>query len=113
MMERERQVRNHEIRIGRLILNASAASWQGNKDVQEDRYILDIELESPEGHKIAGFAVLDGHSGSLCVDHMVERLPVNLQKCLSTKPGLSEENLSQAVQEACVLTDDEFLKQAR
>jgi len=102
-----------EKQVGRLALMAGAASWQGNKDVQEDRYLLDLELESPEGTKIAGFLVLDGHSGSLCCDHLVERLPGNLQKCLSTKPGLSEETLSQAVTEACVLTDDEFLQRAR
>ncbi|CAK9106569.1 Probable protein phosphatase 2C 52 (OsPP2C52) [Durusdinium trenchii] len=102
-----------EKQVGRLALMAGAASWQGNKDVQEDRYLLDLELESPEGTKIAGFLVLDGHSGSLCCDHLMERLPGNLQKCLSTKPGLSEETLSQAVTEACVLTDDEFLQRAR
>lgn len=102
-----------ELRVGRLSIAASAASWQGNKDVQEDRYLLDIELESPEGHSIAGFCVLDGHSGSLCVDQLVERLPANLQKCLSTKPSLTEEHLAQAVVEACVLTDDEFLVRAR
>mmetsp|Transcript_100330 Transcript_100330/g.189291 ORF Transcript_100330/g.189291 Transcript_100330/m.189291 type:complete len:447 (-) Transcript_100330:68-1408(-) len=108
-----KQERHREARVGRLALTAGATAWQGNKDVQEDRYLLDIDLDSPEGHKVAGFAVMDGHSGSLCVDHLVERLPVNLQKCLSAKPSLNEEHLKQAVQEACVLTDDEFLKQAR
>eukprot|EP00931_Biecheleriopsis_adriatica_P105820 TRINITY_DN80342_c0_g1_i1.p1 TRINITY_DN80342_c0_g1~~TRINITY_DN80342_c0_g1_i1.p1 ORF type:complete len:469 (+),score=131.04 TRINITY_DN80342_c0_g1_i1:27-1409(+) len=102
-----------EKRVGRLSLMAGAASWQGNKEVQEDRYHLDIDLESPEGTKLAGFLVLDGHSGSLCCDHVMDRLPGNLQKCLSTKTGLSEETLSQAVMEACVLTDDEFLQKAR
>jgi protein phosphatase 2C len=103
----------HEVTVGRLVLTAAAASWQGNKDVQEDRYVIDIELESPEGHKIAGFACLDGHSGSLCVDHVVDKLGPNIQQCLSLKQHLSEETLTQAVQEACVLTDDEFLKTAR
>mmetsp|Transcript_21131 Transcript_21131/g.39729 ORF Transcript_21131/g.39729 Transcript_21131/m.39729 type:complete len:475 (+) Transcript_21131:28-1452(+) len=102
-----------EKQVGRLAFMAGAASWQGNKEVQEDRYLLDLELESPEGTKIAGFLVLDGHSGSLCCDHLMDRLPGNLQKCLSTKPGLSEDTLSQAVTEACVLTDDEFLQRAR
>eukprot|EP00435_Cladocopium_sp_Y103_P049955 s2496_g15.t1 len=68
-----------EKQVGRLALMAGAASWQGNKDVQEDRYLLDLELESREGTKIAGFLVLDGHSGSLCCDHLMERLPGNLQ----------------------------------
>lgn len=104
---------SREVRVGRLALSASASCWQGNKEVQEDRYLLDVELESPEGHIIAGFIVLDGHSGSLCVEHMVERLPANLQKCLSTKSCLTEENLAQAVTEACMLTDDEFLVKAR
>lgn len=104
---------DHEVRVGRLAFAASVASWQGNKDVQEDRHMLEIELESPEGHPIVGFCVLDGHSGSLCVDQMVDRLPANLQKCISTKPSLTEEHLAQAVVEACVLTDDEFLHKAR
>jgi len=108
-----RAVLAEEKRIGRLSLMAGAAAWQGNKDVQEDRYVLDIDLESSDGTKLAGFMVADGHSGSLCVDHLVEKLPGNLQKCLSTKPGLSEESVSQAVMEACVLTDDEFLQKAR
>jgi len=103
----------HETRVGRLVISVGAASWQGNKDVQEDRYILDVELEAPDGKRIVGFAVLDGHSGSLCVDALVEWLPRNLQKCLTAKPSLSEENLRQAVTEACVLTDDEFLSKAR
>jgi len=90
-----------------------AASWQGNKDVQEDRYIVNVELEAPEGKRVVGFVVLDGHSGSLCVDALVEWLPRNLQKCLSAKPALTEEHLRQAVTEACVLTDDEFLAKAR
>jgi len=102
-----------DARVGNLSLSAGAASWQSNKDVQEDRYIINIPLESSEGSTLAGFAVLDGHSGTLCVDHVVERLPVNLQKCLSAKPVLNEENLVHAVHEACLLTDDEFLKKAR
>lgn len=102
-----------ELRVGRLSITASAASWQGNKEVQEDRYMLDIELESPDGQTVVGFCVLDGHSGSMCVDQLVDRLPANLQKCLSSKPGLTEEHLAQAVVEACMLTDDEFLQRAR
>jgi len=102
-----------EVRVGSLLLNAGAASWQSNKDVQEDRYVIDIQLESADGRHLAGFAVLDGHSGTLCVDHVVERLPANLQKCLSMKKTLSEDSLVQAVHEACLLTDDDFLKKAR
>mmetsp|Transcript_21135 Transcript_21135/g.46585 ORF Transcript_21135/g.46585 Transcript_21135/m.46585 type:complete len:490 (-) Transcript_21135:67-1536(-) len=103
----------HELRYGRLSLSAGAASWQGNKEVQEDRYILDIDLEAPEGQRVVGFCVMDGHSGSLCVDALMEWLPRNLQKCILAKPSLTEENLRQAVTEACVLTDDEFLAKAR
>eukprot|EP00927_Polykrikos_kofoidii_P074749 TRINITY_DN70771_c0_g1_i1.p1 TRINITY_DN70771_c0_g1~~TRINITY_DN70771_c0_g1_i1.p1 ORF type:complete len:471 (-),score=111.19 TRINITY_DN70771_c0_g1_i1:279-1691(-) len=102
-----------ETRIGRLIVSAGVASWQGNKDVQEDRYILDVELESSDGQKVVGFVVLDGHSGSLCVDALLDWLPRNLQKCLSSKGPLTEDNLRQTVIEACVLTDDEFLLKAR
>uniref|UniRef100_A0A7S1FE23 PPM-type phosphatase domain-containing protein n=1 Tax=Noctiluca scintillans TaxID=2966 RepID=A0A7S1FE23_NOCSC len=108
-----KRVLTREARVGKLMFSAGVSSWRGNKDVQEDRYLIEIELLSPEGLAIAGFAVLDGHSGSLCVDQMVERLPANLQKCLSTKPSLTEEYLTQAVTEACLLTDDEFLHKAR
>merc|ERR1712137_996322 len=103
----------YETRIGRLIISAGAASWQGNKDVREDRYILDMTFESSDSQRIVGFCILDGHSGSLCVDALMEWLGKNLQKCLSAKPALTEENLKQAVTEACVLTDDEFLAKAR
>lgn len=103
----------YETRVGKLLVSAGAASWQGNKDVQEDRYMLDIELDAPGGQRVVGFCVLDGHSGSLCCDYTVEWLPRNLQKCLSTKASLTEENLRQAVMEACITTDDEFLSKAR
>jgi len=109
----DRPARSREVRVGKLALTAGVACWQSNKDVQEDRYILDIEVESPEGHLIAGFAVLDGHSGSMCVDHVVETLQASLQRCLSAKQSLSDESLTQAVLEACLLTDEDFLKRAR
>lgn len=103
----------HETRVGKLVISAGAASWQGNKDVQEDRYILDIQLESSSGQRLVGFAVLDGHSGSLCVDALVEWLPRNLQKCISSCRSLTEKHLREAVMEACRLTDEEFLNKAR
>jgi len=104
-----------ETRCGKLLISAGAATWQGNKDVQEDRYILDIQLEASGGQRIVGFCVLDGHSGSLCVDACVEWLPRNLQKCLSAKAkdALTEEHLRSAVTEAILLTDEEFLVKAR
>mmetsp|Transcript_20537 Transcript_20537/g.57026 ORF Transcript_20537/g.57026 Transcript_20537/m.57026 type:complete len:473 (+) Transcript_20537:67-1485(+) len=103
----------HDTRVGRLVVSAGAASWQGNKEVQEDRYILDIELEAVDGQKVVGFSVLDGHSGSLCVDALIDWLPRNLQKCLSGKAALTEDTLRQAVTEAIILTDNEFLAKAR
>eukprot|EP00931_Biecheleriopsis_adriatica_P071426 TRINITY_DN45302_c0_g1_i1.p1 TRINITY_DN45302_c0_g1~~TRINITY_DN45302_c0_g1_i1.p1 ORF type:complete len:462 (-),score=105.49 TRINITY_DN45302_c0_g1_i1:38-1423(-) len=103
----------HETTLGRLVMSAGAASWQGNKDVQEDRFLTDVELQAPGGQRVVGFTVMDGHSGSLCVDAMLDWLPRNLQKCLSAKPTLTEDHLKQAVTEACVLTDDEFLAKAR
>ncbi|CAE7393369.1 jmjd6-b [Symbiodinium pilosum] len=103
----------HETSVGRLLMSAGAASWQGNKEVQEDRFLTDVELQAPGGQRIVGVLVFDGHSGSLCVDIMMDWLPRNLQKCLSAKPMLTEEHLKQAVTEACVLTDDEFLIKAR
>jgi len=103
----------YETRLGRLSVSVGVATWQGNKDVQEDRFVLNVDLEASDGTRIIGFCVLDGHSGSLCVDAIVEWWPRNLQKCLSAKPALTEEHLRQAVTEACVLTDDEFLARAR
>mmetsp|Transcript_83463 Transcript_83463/g.232834 ORF Transcript_83463/g.232834 Transcript_83463/m.232834 type:complete len:461 (-) Transcript_83463:64-1446(-) len=103
----------HEARVGKLALSAGVACWQSNKDVQEDRYIVDIEFESPDGRLIAGFAVLDGHSGCAAVDHVVEHLQGNLQKCMATKPKLTDEHLTKSVHEACLITDDDFLKKAR
>lgn len=102
-----------ETSIGKLLLSVGAATWQGNKDVQEDRYIMNLDITGPHGTKLVGFCVLDGHSGSLCVDALLEWLPRNLQKCLSAKLSLTDESLRQAVTEACVLTDDEFLAKAR
>jgi len=104
----------HETCVDRLVVSMGVASWQGNKDVQEDRYILKLELQAPgDGKRVVGFAVFDGHAGNLCVEYLVEGLPKNLQKCLSAKPSLAEEHLRQAVTEACVLTDDDFLAKAR
>lgn len=102
-----------ETSAGRLLVSAGAATWQGNKDVQEDRYMIDMELTSPEGQKILGFCVLDGHSGSLCVDALTDWLPKNLQKCLSAKESLTEDSLRQTVTEAILQTDEEFLVKAR
>ena len=62
------------MRCGRLLLEAGAACWQGSKETNEDRFLLDIELLSPEGLYVPGLLVLDGHSGSRCVDHLLERL---------------------------------------
>jgi len=108
-----KMTQTHETRVGNLNVSVGAATWQGNKEVQEDRLMMDIKLESSDGQKVIGFCVLDGHSGSLCADALVEWLPRNLQKCLATKAALSEETLRQAAMEACMLTDDEFLAKAR
>jgi len=103
-----------ETRCGKLVISAGAASWQGNKDFQEDRYVLNITLEASNGQPVVGFCVFDGHSGTLCADALVEWMQRNLQKCLSKQRGaLTEENLRAAVNEAHALTDEEFLCQAR
>lgn len=102
-----------EKKVGKLALTAGVACWQSNKDVQEDRYILDIEVDTPGGQTVAGFAVLDGHSGSLCVDHIVEHLPANLAKFIGAMTKLTDDNITQAVHDAVIHTDEEFLKIAR
>lgn len=109
----EKPAKFREVTVGRVKLTAGAASWAGNKDFQEDRYIVKMDISAPDGQNIAGFAVLDGHSGHLCVDYAVEHLGTNIQECLSRKQTLSEENLIQAVNEGCILTDDNFLVKAR
>merc|ERR1719215_120593 len=110
---RRRPLTASEARSGNLLLELGATCWQGGKEMQEDRYILDMQLQSSDGHAVVGFCVLDGHSGSRCVDHLVEKLPANLQACLSKKPRLTEEHLRQAVLEACANVDHEFLIRAR
>lgn len=101
-----------ETRVSGLTISAGSASWQGNKDMQEDRVVIDMQLEAA-GKQVSGFVVLDGHSGSLCCDAMVTELPRNLQKCLRERPTLSDDNLTKVVEEACDLSDREFLEKAR
>eukprot|EP00928_Gymnodinium_smaydae_P089150 TRINITY_DN73150_c0_g1_i1.p1 TRINITY_DN73150_c0_g1~~TRINITY_DN73150_c0_g1_i1.p1 ORF type:complete len:475 (-),score=88.01 TRINITY_DN73150_c0_g1_i1:101-1525(-) len=108
-----RTTQAYETRLGPLLVSAGVASWQGNKDVQEDRFIMEVNLKGPGGEQLIGFAVLDGHSGSLCVDACVQELPRNLQKCISAKQSLSEDSLREAVGEAIALTDADFLVKAR
>jgi len=103
----------HEMRCGRLVLEAGAACWQGSKETNEDRFVLDIELLACDGLSIPGIMVLDGHSGSRCVEHLVDRLPPVLQSRLAQKPVLSDEFLQEAVVEACAIVDEEFLAWAR
>merc|ERR1719253_202052 len=43
-----KQVKVKEVTVGNLKLSAAAACWQGNKDFQEDRFVLEMEIESPE-----------------------------------------------------------------
>eukprot|EP00490_Sorites_sp_Unknown_P012441 CAMPEP_0114693434 /NCGR_PEP_ID=MMETSP0191-20121206/69086_1 /TAXON_ID=126664 /ORGANISM="Sorites sp." /LENGTH=439 /DNA_ID=CAMNT_0001987137 /DNA_START=32 /DNA_END=1348 /DNA_ORIENTATION=- len=103
----------HEMRCGRLIFEVGAACWQGGKETNEDRFVLDIELLSSDGVSVPGIMVLDGHSGSRCVDHLVDRLPAILQARVASKPELSDEFLREAVVEACAMVDEEFLAWAR
>lgn len=75
--------------------------------------MTNISIKAPDGSKIAGFAVFDGHSGSMCVDHVAEKIGGEIERCLLLKDKLTEETLIQAVNEACIACDDEFLKKAR
>eukprot|EP00440_Ansanella_granifera_P020153 gb/GFBE01021893.1/.p1 GENE.gb/GFBE01021893.1/~~gb/GFBE01021893.1/.p1 ORF type:complete len:449 (+),score=49.29 gb/GFBE01021893.1/:1-1347(+) len=102
-----------EARTGRLALEAGAACWQGGKEMNEDRFLLDIELLSAEGLVVPGVVVLDGHSGSRCVEHLADRLPTVLQSRLASKPSLTDESLRDAVLEAFAIIDQEFLAWAR
>eukprot|EP00931_Biecheleriopsis_adriatica_P017687 TRINITY_DN12594_c0_g1_i1.p1 TRINITY_DN12594_c0_g1~~TRINITY_DN12594_c0_g1_i1.p1 ORF type:complete len:457 (-),score=93.79 TRINITY_DN12594_c0_g1_i1:221-1591(-) len=103
----------HEARTGRLALEAGAACWQGGKETNEDRFLLDIELLSAEGLVVPGIVVLDGHSGSRCVEHIADRLPAVLQARLASKASLTDESLRDAVLEAFAIVDAEFLAWAR
>ena len=60
-----------------LKLEAGVVTWQGNKDFQEDRYILGapVEVDGFEGGTL--FAVLDGHNGGRCADYVEQKLPEN------------------------------------
>jgi len=101
-----------ETQVGQLIVSVGSATWQGNKEVQEDRYMIDMHFETSDGQKVVGFCVLDGHSGSLCADALVESLPRNLGKAIS-KVELSDDALSHILTEEVVKTDEEFLCKAR
>lgn len=110
---RRRKPASLELRLGQLTLDLGVACWQGGKEVQEDRYLLDLQLTSSDGKPVVGFCVLDGHSGSRCVDHLVDRLPGLLQACLKARAALTEDVLREAAIEACEKADEEFLTKAR
>ena len=44
-----------------LTISSDAVGWWGNKDTQEDRFLIDMVLA---GGEVVGYAVLDGHTGS-------------------------------------------------
>mmetsp|Transcript_51146 Transcript_51146/g.95834 ORF Transcript_51146/g.95834 Transcript_51146/m.95834 type:complete len:446 (+) Transcript_51146:41-1378(+) len=104
---------HRELKVGHLTIELGAACWQGGKETNEDRFALDLELLSSDGLAVPGILVLDGHSGSRCVDHLADRLPGLLQTALAKKPNLTDENLRDAVLEACAFVDEEFLVWAR
>lgn len=101
------------IEIGPFELTAGVCTWQGNKEMQEDRFCLDRKLTGPNKEPIIAYAVFDGHSGGLCADYLVETFFPNLQKVLSTKKAMTEELFKTAVTETCCLTDDDFLNRAK
>lgn len=106
-------VSEKSIELGPFEVTAGACTWQGSKEMQEDRFLLDTELTGANGERCVAYAVFDGHSGGLCADYLTEQLFPNVQKCISTKPMLNEEFLTQAVEEAFILTDDDFLNKAK
>lgn len=90
--------------------SCSCATWWGNKEFQEDRYVEGIEISS-EGFEGVLYAVLDGHNGGRCADYVEEHLAENIRKCIATKQKpISEDNLKRAVSDAFILTDADFLK---
>jgi serine/threonine protein phosphatase PrpC len=94
-----------------LTLTSDAIGWWGNKDTQEDRFLLDMVLA---GGEVLGYAVLDGHTGSKCVDFMYASVPRTLERTLSSKPKpLGEEQIKSGVKEAIILLEDEWAKLAK
>merc|ERR1719387_2829444 len=92
-------------------MSSDAIGWWGNKDTQEDRFLLDMVLADGD---VVAYAVLDGHTGSKCVDYMYASVPRTLDRCLSSKAKpLSEELIRQAAKEAIVLLEDEWTKLAK
>jgi protein phosphatase PTC1 len=94
-----------------LTMSSDAIGWWGNKDTQEDRFLLDLVLA---GGDVLGYVVMDGHTGSKCVDYMYASVPRTLERTLSSKPKpLGEEAIKTSVKEAIVLLEDEWAKLAK
>eukprot|EP00392_Amoebophrya_sp_AT5.2_P012203 g12301.t1 len=119
-------------------LSCGVSTWQGGKDMQEDRFVFDRILQGPQGEALVGYAVFDGHSGHLCAEYVVKHLFDNLQTCLSSngngtnnstsssssagssnstgnnsKNQLTEDFLKKCVVEAFAVTDARFCDEAR
>ncbi|KAF4652999.1 hypothetical protein FOZ61_009273 [Perkinsus olseni] len=100
---------------GGVSLWIGAETWKGNKPSQEDRFVLDMKIKTPEGDPhVHGVAVYDGHSGGACADYVVEHLGRTITQCLRAKPTEQAftARLKQSVREAFILTDDDFLQLA-
>lgn len=100
-----------ELRPG-WTLHAFAETWQGNKDVQEDRYVIDMVLC---GGKVVAYAVMDGHTGSKCVEFMEASLERALHRAFEgkRKKEPDEELCREVVREACRNLDEDFAKLAK
>lgn len=96
-------------------LDAGVCTWMSGKEMQEDRFLFDQRLEGPQGEPIVGYAVFDGHSGSLCAEYVVEKLFWYVQNGLTKKKSekLTEELFKKVVTEAFHSADDEFLEKAK
>ncbi|EER17148.1 protein phosphatase 2C ABI1, putative [Perkinsus marinus ATCC 50983] len=100
---------------GGVSLWIGAETWKGNKPTQEDRFVLDMKIKTPDGDPyVHGVAVYDGHSGGACADYVVEHLGKTITQCLRAKPTEQAfvARLKQSVREAFILTDDDFLQLA-
>merc|ERR1719201_91304 len=102
---------SHELAPGWTV-SAVAESWQGNKDVQEDRFVMDMVLA---GGKVLAYCVLDGHTGSKCVEYIHASLEMRLKAAFDARARShpSEEMVKECTREALSIMDKDFAKLAK
>eukprot|EP00916_Digyalum_oweni_P026462 GHVL01043475.1.p1 GENE.GHVL01043475.1~~GHVL01043475.1.p1 ORF type:complete len:369 (+),score=51.91 GHVL01043475.1:22-1128(+) len=79
-------------------------SWQGLRATNEDRYVVD-------GLEELGmfFGLYDGHSGVACAEYCQTNIHKNILSCFRSEDSGKGDPISNAIEKAYVMTDDNFL----